>query len=96
MRCLSVMAVLLSAAIVSPALAQSYNLLETSRDAERRRQAEQYTYEQEQRRRGNLLNTEKPRGLGEAPSSSSSPPRKPADTYDPNRPRECPPNHYMC
>jgi hypothetical protein len=97
MRCLSLMSVLLSGAIISPVLGQSHNLLETSRDAERRRQAEQHYYEQEQQRRGNMLNTEKPRGLGEAPSSSpSSQPRTPVDSYDPNLPRECPPNHYMC
>lgn len=97
MRFLSVMAVLLSAAIVSPVLSQPYNFFETHEQLERRRQAEQYYYEQEQRRRGNLLNTQKPLGLREAPSAASSAPaRKPAESYDPNRRRECPPNHYLC
>lgn len=94
MRCVGSMAIVLVVAAVSPSFAQPHNFFETTQDAERRRQAEQYFYEQEQRRRGNLLNVEKPRGLGDAPPAAQ--PRKPADSYDPNRPRECPPNHYIC
>jgi len=83
--------------IVTPAFSQSYNFLETQQDAERRRQAEQYNYEKEQQRRGNLLNTQKPRGLGEAsPPSQSTHPTGRSDEYNPNLPRECPPNQMMC
>ena len=83
--------------IVTPAFSQSYNFLETQQDAERRRQAEQYYYEKEQQRRGNTLNTQKPRGLGEAsPPSPSTHPSGRSDDYNPNWPRECPPNQMMC
>lgn len=81
--------------IVTPAISQSYNFLETQDEAARRRQAEQYNYEKEQQRRGNTLNTEKPRGLGEAPPANLSNPRGRADD-SPRLPRECPPNQMMC
>ena len=81
--------------IVTPAFSQSF--LETQQDAERRRQAEQYNYEKEQQRRGNLLPTEKPRGLGEAsPRSPSTHPTGRSDNDNPNWPRECPPNQMIC
>lgn len=47
----------------------SYRLLETREDLAKRRQAEQYEYEQRERRQGNELNTEKPRPLGEGSPS---------------------------
>lgn len=73
--------------IVTPAFSQSF--LETQQDAERRRQAEQYNYEREQQRRGNQLNTQKPRGLGEAsPPSQSTHPTGRSDDYN----RTCPAN----
>ena len=74
--------------IVTPAISQSTNFLETQNEAERRRQAEQYNYQKEQERRGNILNTEKPRGLGEAsPRSHSTHPSGIPDHNNPNRPR---------
>lgn len=82
--------------ILTPAIGQSYNFLETQDEAARRRQAEQYYYEKEQQRRGNTLNIEKPRGLGEAPPSHLSNPRGQSDSYNPTLPRECPPNQMMC
>ena len=101
MRLLGILAAALALSatlsVVTPALSQSNNFLETQREAERRRQAEQYNYEREQQRRGNMLNTEKPRGLGEAsPPSQSTNPTGRSDYFDPNLPRECPPNHMMC
>lgn len=75
-------------AIVTPALSQSANFLETQNEAERRRQAEQYNYQKEQERRGNILNTEKPRGLGEAsPRSQSTHPTGIPDHRNPHNPR---------
>lgn len=75
-------------AIVTPALSQSTNFLETQNEAERRRQAEQYNYQKEQERRGNILNTEKPRGLGEAaPRSQSTHPTVIPDHHNPHKPR---------
>ena len=73
--------------IVTPAVGQSTNFLETQNELERRRQAEQYNYQKEQERRGNILNTEKPRGLGEAsPPSQSTHPSGIPDNRNPNRP----------
>ena len=96
LRCLTGVAAVSAALwIVTPTFGQS--LLETQQDAERRRQAEQYNYEREQQRRGSLITTEKPRGLGEAsPRSQSTHPTGRADEYNPNLPRECPPNQMMC
>lgn len=72
---------------VTPVLSQSTNFLETQDEAARRRQAEQYNYQKEQERRGNILNTEKPRGLGEAsPPSQSTHPSGIPDNRNPNRP----------
>jgi hypothetical protein len=83
--------VALSAVIVSPAASQSNNSFETRDDAQRRRQAEQYYYEKEQERRGNLLNTEKPRPLGEAPPSHFSTPKVPrAEDQQQSGPRSTP------
>ena len=74
--------------IVTPAVGQSTNFLETQNELERRRQAEQYNYQKEQERRGNILNTEKPRGLGEAsPRSPSTHPTGIPDHNNPNRTR---------
>lgn len=101
MRLLRILAAALTlsatVALVTPAISQSYNFLETQNEAERRRQAEQYNYEKEQQRRGNTFNTEKPRGLGESsPPSPSTHPTGRSDNYNPNLPRECPPNQMMC
>ena len=64
----------LCAVIALPAFGQATNSFETQEQLQQRRQAEQYRYEQEQRRRGNELNTEKPRPLGEpAPPSFGNP-----------------------
>ena len=74
--------------IVTPAVGQSTNFLETQNELERRRQAEQYNYQKEQEQRGNILNTDKPRGLGEAsPRSPSTHPTVNPDHNNPNRPR---------
>ncbi len=89
-----IVSVLMTAAVVSPVLSQPYNFFETREELERRRQAEQYYYEKEQQKRGNYLNTVKPRPLGEAQSSWTS--RGQPDNFAPNRPRECPPNNYIC
>lgn len=70
---------------IAPTYGQS--LLETKDEAARRRQAEQYQYEKSQERQGNFLNTEKPRGLGEAPPAGLSNPR---GRTEPNPADRCP------
>ena len=62
--------------IVTPAVGQSTNFLETQNELERRRQAEQYNYQKEQEQRGNILKTEKPRPLGDNPPVGFSNPSR--------------------
>lgn len=91
MRILRVVSSFLILVIATPVLAQS--AFETHDEAARRRQAERYA---EERNRQTVLTPERQRPLGEAaPSRFSNPPAQ-RDRYDPNRPRECPPNQFMC
>ena len=91
MRTLRMISSLLILVIATPVLGQS--AFETHDDAARRGQAERYADEQ---KRQNVLAPERLRSLGEAaPSHVANPPAR-RDTYNPNLPRECPPNQMMC
>lgn len=91
MRVLRVISSFLVLVIATPVLAQS--AFETHDQAARRRQAERY---QEEKSRQNVLTPDRQRPLGEAaPSHVSNPPAR-RETYNPNLPRECPPNQMMC
>lgn len=96
MRFVPIFSAILWVAIATSALSQGYNFFETHDDAARRRQAEQYSEQKARESRGNALMPEPSRGYGEASPSQFSNPRGRSDNYNPNLPRECPPNHMMC
>lgn len=93
MRLTPVASAILMTALVTPALSQSSDFLETHSEAARRRQAETYG---EAKARPNPLAAEQTRPLGEAAPSRFSNPRAGRGDDPPNLPRECAPNQMMC